>query len=165
MDNIYNAKKAAQDLAMSLGTLGFDIQEFCRQMRMEHRANQATFTHLCLQWLKTCAEQKESGAFDGRNDLEVDMGAYLAKMMNYHQRGSLAPTVKTVYGNIEAVPYEDRASEDNAFMGAGFDINFNGESVAAVGVRPGGEVLVLLYREGEEYEGQVQDFYNWHEGK
>lgn len=165
MNNQYNAKKAAQDLAMSLGTLGFDIQEFCWQMRMEHRANQATFTHLCLQWLKTCAELKENGAFDGRNDLEVDMGAYLAKMMNYHQKGDKNPTVKTIYGNIAAIPFEDRNAGDNSLMGAGFDIEFNNQAVAAIEVRPEGEVLVFLYREGEEYEGQVQEFYNWHEGK
>lgn len=165
MDNYYNAKKAAQDLAMSLGTLGFDIQEFCKQMRIEHRSNQAAFTHLCLQWLKTCAELKENNAFDERNNLEVYMGNYLAKMMRYYLREAENPTVKTIYGNMTAIPFEDRNAGDDSFMGAGWDIEFNGQAVAAIEVRPEGEVLVFLYKEGEENEGQVQEFYNWHEGK
>ena len=49
-----------------LNSLCFDYDGFCRDMVREHRTLQQQFTKLCIEWIKTCAD--EDYRHDGRNE-------------------------------------------------------------------------------------------------
>lgn len=43
-------------------------EKFIEEMSNEHRTLQQCFTNLCSAWIRKCAEKKENGQFDARNE-------------------------------------------------------------------------------------------------
>lgn len=62
----------------------FDYKTFVEQMGREHRALQADFTTLCLEWLLKCREMYEADNYDGRNKYACQTGKML---MDYLDKG------------------------------------------------------------------------------
>ena len=40
-----------------LNSFSFNPKDFCEEFTKEHRTLQQNFTRLCLEWIKTCAEE------------------------------------------------------------------------------------------------------------
>lgn len=50
-------KKDVQAVSDMVNSMSFHPEEFCEEMRKEHRTIQQNFTRLCFEWLKTCAAE------------------------------------------------------------------------------------------------------------
>lgn len=53
--------KAMEDVRVvsdMLNNMSFNNKDFCKEMCREHRTLQQNFTRLCLEWIKTCAEEE-----------------------------------------------------------------------------------------------------------
>lgn len=50
-------KQNANEVSNMLNSLGFAPELFCAEMRKDHRTIQQNFTRLCLEWIKTCAQE------------------------------------------------------------------------------------------------------------
>jgi hypothetical protein len=66
-----NEEEAADEVASSINTIGFDHDAFIRAMGRQHRTLQQTFTSVCLMWLAHLATLKP-GQYDGRNEASVN---------------------------------------------------------------------------------------------
>ena len=53
-----DTKKAASNLSDALNSMGFSPELFCAEMAKDHRTIQQNFTRLCLEWIKTCANDE-----------------------------------------------------------------------------------------------------------
>ena len=60
------AEQNATDIASMMNNFSFNPKEVCKAMCNEHRTLQQSFTRLCIEWLKTCAD--ENYRTDGRNE-------------------------------------------------------------------------------------------------
>ncbi|MBR5355902.1 MAG: hypothetical protein IK121_03165 [Lachnospiraceae bacterium] len=69
----------AKDVAMGLNSFSFSPKEFCKEMSMEHRTLQQSFTRLCIEWLKTCGEM-EDWQVDGRNETSREIGKKILEL-------------------------------------------------------------------------------------
>ena len=69
--------KLAGDVANMLNNFSFSEKEFCKAMTKSHRTLQQTFTRLCLEWVKTCAD--EGYRHDGRNEASHEVCQKLKK--------------------------------------------------------------------------------------
>ena len=67
------AEEAARTLSDFVNDMNADEKHFIETMAREHRTLQQSFTGLCFAWIKRCAEQAESGNYDGRNEYSVKM--------------------------------------------------------------------------------------------
>lgn len=63
-----DAKELAKETSSAINSFSFKPKDFCEQMGREHRTLQQSFTKLCLEWIKYCADMEH---FDGRNELSV----------------------------------------------------------------------------------------------
>lgn len=52
-----NTKKNVQEVSNMLNSFSFMPEEFCIEFTREHRTIQQNFTRLCIEWLKTCANE------------------------------------------------------------------------------------------------------------
>ena len=71
----------ARDVARALNTFGFGYKDFCEAMSREHRTLQQSFTRLCLEWLRTCANMEY---YDGRNEASVEVGKIVVDALDAH---------------------------------------------------------------------------------
>lgn len=62
-----NAKESATEIVSMLNTFGFDYKGVCTELRKKHPTLQQSFTRLCVEWLRKCAED-DPDTFDGRNE-------------------------------------------------------------------------------------------------
>ena len=60
-----NEKKNVSQVSDMLNSFSFVPEEFCREFAKEHRTIQQNLTRLCLEWIKTCAN--EDYRYDERN--------------------------------------------------------------------------------------------------
>lgn len=65
-----DAKELARATGDAINSFSFDYKDFCNEMQREHRTLQQSFTRLCFEWIKHCAEFKDY-EFDGRNEASV----------------------------------------------------------------------------------------------
>jgi len=63
-----NAKELARATSDAINSFSFNNKDFCEQMSREHRTLQQSFTRLCFEWIKTCAEMEH---YDARNEASV----------------------------------------------------------------------------------------------
>ena len=61
-----NTKDNVSKVADMLNCMGFNPEEFCKEMTKEHRTLQQNFTRLCVHWLCTCAS--DDYKYDLRNE-------------------------------------------------------------------------------------------------
>ena len=74
-----NAKELATQVAYVLNSFGFSNKDFCEEMGREHRTLQQSFTRLCINWLRYCAEMEH---YDDRNRASVMVGKIVAKALD-----------------------------------------------------------------------------------
>lgn len=71
-----NVKKNVEMVTSMLNSFGFDYKGFCSYMIRQHRTLQQSFTKLCLEWLKTCADANYPT--DGRNEASHKIAVEIA---------------------------------------------------------------------------------------
>lgn len=59
------AKITAEKIGELLNDFSFNTKDVCEALTREHRTLQQTFTRLCIEWLRTCAD--DNYPCDGRN--------------------------------------------------------------------------------------------------
>ena len=67
MDTANKYDKLAGDISLAINSFTFNDKDFCRSMTKSHRTLQQSFTRLCLEWIKTCADDQYR--CDGRNEM------------------------------------------------------------------------------------------------
>lgn len=72
-------KELARVTTDAINNFSFSSKEFCKQMDMEHRTLQQSFTRLCIAWLRHCAELEH---YDGRNEASVRVGRIVAQALD-----------------------------------------------------------------------------------
>lgn len=137
-----NMKELVDAVTDGINVLGFNPTEFCKLMSKQHRSLQATFTRLCIQWLKTCEEMLVNQKYDDRNRFEVVTAAYLSKLLPYFVYGDMNPSIATSCGNLSIEAFAEYDEEDN-LIETGWDIYLNEQDCATVKVTVDGKITVL----------------------
>lgn len=76
-------KKLQNQVSEGINCLSFSPSEFCKEMARDHRALQADFTHLCIEWIRTAAKQYEDKNYDGRNEYECKLAKNIVDTMKF----------------------------------------------------------------------------------
>lgn len=63
--------KLVDTVTNELNSFNFDYEAFCSAMEREHKTLQQSFTRLCVEWLRHCADMEN---FDARNAASVRIG-------------------------------------------------------------------------------------------
>lgn len=75
MKNGEKTKEQVSQVTSMLNSFTFDYEGFCKEMCLEHRTLQQSFTRLCIHWLSTCASDEYR--FDGRNEASHEIAKAL----------------------------------------------------------------------------------------
>lgn len=138
-----DTKKLVEDITTGINYLGFNPKEFCVQMSKQHRALQATFTTLCFEWLKMCADMETKQRYDERNQYTIHKAAYLARLLPYFQYGENNPMIRTTHDSLEVEPFTDYIpAEDITEMG--WDVLLNHKDLVTVKLASNGEVSIAI---------------------
>ena len=72
----------------AVNSFSFNYKEFCKAMSLEHRTLQQSFTRLCIEWLRFCADL-EDWQIDPRNEASVRVSKIVKKALEDAEVGSL----------------------------------------------------------------------------
>ena len=79
-----DAKELGEVVGRAINNYSFSNKDFCKVMAREHRTIQQSFTRLCFEWIKTCADMEH---FDGRNEDSVMACRKLQKVIEEEDIG------------------------------------------------------------------------------
>ncbi len=74
-----NAQETARMMSDAVNAYSFNNKAFCEQMGREHRTLQQSFTRLCFEWIRYCAEMEH---YDDRNRASVENCGLLKEVMD-----------------------------------------------------------------------------------
>lgn len=72
----------------AVNSFSFRYKEFCKAMSLEHRTLQQSFTRLCIEWLRFCADL-EDWQTDPRNEASVRASRIIKKALEDAEIGNL----------------------------------------------------------------------------
>jgi hypothetical protein len=87
MANVYeksrksDGKEAARHIGNFVNSYGCDMKGFVKQMAIEHRTLQQSFTRLCLEWFKSLSENYKNKCFDDRNKASCETAYNIMHML------------------------------------------------------------------------------------